>query len=193
MGDIIAFGGVVNGYIKAQKKLIKKEMTSLHYAVENGKEEMVKLLLSNNKIDVNMISKTMANIEWSPEAESKYESELDKTALHIAVENEKEEIVKMLLEHNDIDVNIPCKSTIVDFKWKINEDAGDQFSSDWAVNGHIKSDEKYSYKVKTALHLAVENGNIAIINLLLNNKNIDVNAKDDQGRKPIDLTDNEEI
>lgn len=85
MGDIIAFGGVMNGYIKAHKKLIKKEMTSLHYAVENGKEEMVKLLLSNNKIDVNMISKKMTNIEWSPEAESKYESELDKTAFKGAV------------------------------------------------------------------------------------------------------------
>ena len=46
---------------------------------------------------------------------------------------------------------------------------------------------------KTPLHLAVERQNIEIVRLLLKNKNININIKDEQGRKPIDYTTHNEI
>lgn len=46
---------------------------------------------------------------------------------------------------------------------------------------------------KTPLHLAVINGNLEVIKVLLNYKNININLRDDKGKKPIDYTDNDEI
>ena len=44
---------------------------------------------------------------------------------------------------------------------------------------------------KAALHLAVEIGNLEIIKLLLEKKDIDI--KDSHGKKPIDYSENHEI
>ena len=49
------------------------------------------------------------------------------------------------------------------------------------------------YFYKTPLHLAVEKGYLEIIKLLLKNKDININVDDDQCRKPIDYTTNNEI
>ena len=45
----------------------------------------------------------------------------------------------------------------------------------------------------TALHLAAEIGNLEIIKLLLEKKEIDINIEDSHGRKPIDYSKNNEI
>ena len=45
----------------------------------------------------------------------------------------------------------------------------------------------------TALHLAAEIGNLEIIKLLLEKKEIDINIEDSHGRKPIDYSINNEI
>lgn len=63
-------------------------------AVQNKKIEIVKLLLQNSKIDVNIQFK------------SSDEEKDGKTALHFAVANEDYEIIKLLLENQSIDVNI---------------------------------------------------------------------------------------
>ena len=47
--------------------------------------------------------------------------------------------------------------------------------------------------LKAALHLASEKGNIKIIKLLLINEAIDINIEDDQGRRPIDYSENDDI
>ena len=46
---------------------------------------------------------------------------------------------------------------------------------------------------KTALHLAAEIGNLEIIKILLNKKDIDINIEDSHGKKPIDYSENHEI
>ena len=46
---------------------------------------------------------------------------------------------------------------------------------------------------KTALHLAAEMGDLEIIKLLLEKKEIDINIEDSQGKKPIDYSENNEI
>ena len=48
-------------------------------------------------------------------------------------------------------------------------------------------------ELKAALHLASEKGNIKIIQLLLINEAIDINIEDEQGRRPIDYSKNDDI
>ncbi|KAK8847051.1 hypothetical protein M9Y10_019626 [Tritrichomonas musculus] len=72
------------------------------------------------------------------------------SALHIAIEKENIDIVKLLLKKPEIDVNQQC------------------------IRYH------YNYKVKetlTPLHIAIEKENCEIVELLLQNPNIDVNKR----------------
>ena len=43
------------------------------------------------------------------------------------------------------------------------------------------------------MHLAIQNNNVEIVKLLLEKKDIDINIKDNQGKKPIDYLNNDEI
>ena len=89
----------LTGSINAKDKM-HIEKTALHIAIENGHTEIVQLLLSNPKININIKLKVYRNdciIE-------------EKTALFIAIENENIEIIKMLLSKSDIDIN--CMSVI---------------------------------------------------------------------------------
>lgn len=65
-------------------------------AVEGNNVEVVKLLLSHPKIDIN--SSSLLNFDGNDVSE-------EETALHLAVKNEKIEIIKLLLNHEDIDVH----------------------------------------------------------------------------------------
>ena len=68
---------------------------ALYAAVEKNNVEIVKLLLANEKIDVNFSNHHINNIiGWK------------KTALYTAVKNENIDIVKLLLSNKNIDVNI---------------------------------------------------------------------------------------
>ena len=51
----------------------------------------------------------------------------------------------------------------------------------------------YQIEQKIVLHLAVEIGNLDIIKLLLEKKEIDINIEDSHGKKPIDYSENQEI
>ncbi len=48
-------------------------------------------------------------------------------------------------------------------------------------------------KIRTALHTAVKKENLVIIQFLLNHKNIDVDAKDEQGKTPLEYSTNQQI
>lgn len=47
--------------------------------------------------------------------------------------------------------------------------------------------------IAAPLHLAVLIGSIVIVKNILKTKNVDVNAKDIKGNRPVDLTNNDEI
>lgn len=53
--------------------------------------------------------------------------------------------------------------------------------------------QKEGNKERTALHTAVEKGKIDIINLFLNQKNADIEAKDEQGKTPSEYTKDQHI
>ena len=95
--------------------------------------------------------------------------------------NQNVEITGLLLKNKNIDVNILSKIS------KSRIDSHLSYGSAYRSNLQQEMNEPEETLKKTALHIAVENNNIEIIKLLLENKNIDVNVKDEKGRKPIQL------
>lgn len=75
--------------------------TALYIAIEKGNIEIVKLLLKNEKIDVNISNR----IKWH-ESGTDNCNQYEKTALFLAIEKENIEIIELLLSNNKIDVNI---------------------------------------------------------------------------------------
>ena len=144
-------------YEKSYSK--NKQKTALLMAIEKNNTEIIKLLLSFNGIDVNMICKTIAEYEYDIKEE-------EKTALYAAIEKGNENIVKLLLSANEIDVNKKYKCCVKTFK-----KTDDEIEFYRTVVDCIKIDEK------TPFNIAVESGNLQIIQLLLSSKNIDPNIK----------------
>lgn len=144
-------------------------------------------MLSNEQIDVNIKSKTY----YEKEKDNTY---LEKSPLFIAVEIGNAEIVKQLLSNDKIDVNLTNKfivnSTIKGvmmentWKWWLVEE---KFKwSEWSDEegldeGQVDDDENlYLWNDDyegTALHLAVEKGNLEIVQLLLSSPKLDINIK----------------
>lgn len=161
-------------------KYVRSKKTSLHLAVEKGNIEIVKLLLNHCKIDVNCREKYVL-------IKPLLKIYTQKTALQIAIEKKRIDIVEMLLEKRSISINerIPYKFD-KDPKTcpKYDEDGNEIYD---------KSEGKHIDSLKTPLHVAVLVGCVDIIKLLLNQKYIDCNIDDGQGKLPIDYTDDPKI
>lgn len=95
----------------------------------------------------------------------------------MAVEMKNLNVCKALLANNDIDINLQS-SNAEEIKKSINFD----------LRNHHRKNE-----LRTALHLAVNNNDIEIIQLLLDNQKIDINSKDENGSTPINYTKNKKI
>lgn len=75
-------------------------------------------MLSNEKVDINIVEKSETNIYDEKDAyvdatDSEIQETIEtvfKTALYFAVENEKLELLNLLLSNESIDVNLACKS-----------------------------------------------------------------------------------
>ena len=129
----------------------KYKKTALFLAVEKENFEIVKLLLSNENVDVNC----SCSFEYDPEHHIKEEQ----TPLLMAVSKQNIEIIGLLLSNNKIDVN--CVGNYIDNYIGYENET------------HYEcSDEK----LITALSIAIQNQNIEIIKLLLQ-KNIDMDKK----------------
>lgn len=126
------------------------QITPLQSAIIKENKAIIQALLNSKKIDINYIGFQYVSHNNSGD-------KLNKTALHIAVEQNDLDIVKMLLSYEKINVN-----TISIYNYKIEK--------------HDKGYRYYEHEVveKTALLVAVENDNLEIIKLLLEQKNIDV-------------------
>ncbi|KAK8860425.1 LON peptidase N-terminal domain and RING finger protein 2 [Tritrichomonas musculus] len=162
------------------------ERAVLHMAIESENVEIVRLLLEYEGTDVNIqpIVKTFTYSYGDNGNEVERRKLKKMTPLYLAVEKNNVQIVQLLAEHKKVDINMKS----VFYKW-IKESVyqeGFQQAEDDAIITEVDKDE-------TALHNAVSKGNIDIIKILLGNKNIDVNVTDKQGRKPVELTDNDEI
>lgn len=131
------------------------EHTALSIAIENGKDEMIDILLKNKNIDINH---PINCIEKSFEENAvKYIKETKEPVLASAISSKKREIVKKLVGQTTIDINsiysVEIKKNYFGFNW-------------------------YQMEIyqKTPFIIAVEVGEIEIINSLLNNNKLDINA-----------------
>ncbi|KAK8897751.1 hypothetical protein M9Y10_015716 [Tritrichomonas musculus] len=150
------------------------EKNALCIAIENGIIDTVQLLIEHPAIDVN-IKSLEKSFHYSCGNEFDEKRLINLTPLYLAIQKNNIQVVQLLIAHKKIDIN--AKSTFYSCKFKEIE----------------LSDEQIVDKEETALHCAVSNGNLDIIKLLLKHKNIDINDIDKQGKKAIELTNNNEI
>lgn len=162
-------------------------------AIENKNIEIVKILMQNKNIDVNVKYILSKNGEKTPlhmaiEEESIEIAKLliqnknidinticitedeKKTALHMAVQKESIDIVKLLLQNESIDINAKCIYNHKEFDSRYTYDSFDPYSRDEYVY------ETNTLEEKTALHIAVyKKKNIEITSLLIQDKRININ------------------
>ena len=206
-------------FVKSEINLIvgfeNKEFTPLYSAIDNyyDRTEFIMLLLSHPKVDINIKCKEEFNQKWSLLAYffftiGSFESILElkipfnksiincgglvvKSALYCAVERYKIKIINALLERPELDIN--CKSFSKGYNnVTLTEAEISEFLLKYPDADEIKNVGEEEIQ-ETSLHIAVKKGNIEIINLFASNANIDFEVTDKQGKRPIDITDNDTI
>ncbi|KAK8836792.1 hypothetical protein M9Y10_037314 [Tritrichomonas musculus] len=170
--------------------------TPLHFAIEHSHFEIVELLLSCKKIDINR----QYNYRYYSKANDQInnfarfsEEEEEKTALHIAIQKENIEIIKLLFSNELLDCNLPlrCKrNDVTEFKTPLqiaveneNYDIVQLLMNCDKIDPNITGKLYFVYKdrdedkevEKTILHTAIEKDNIDIFQLLISYDSLDVN------------------
>lgn len=152
----------------------KAEKTPFYFSVEKQNIDIVKLFLSNEKLDVNFVNK---------EKIFRYESQYIDRRYIFRSEEEYD---------GDYDDGEYEKDYDDDEKYKINEQKERKRIKDEGPIDFYDIDQTKKFE-KTALHLAVETNCIDIIKLLLENAKINLNAKNESGKIPIECTTNIEV
>ena len=173
----------------------KYRRSALHIAVKNKNRKMIKLLLKHKDIDVNKrcemikeswdtnskdLSDEFSDID-NVECITQDDDQIDtKTAMHIAVDNNDNKAVKLLLSHPKIDVNIQeewegMKRTAL---YKAVYEEKTKLAR--LLLSHPKIDvnilEASKNQLETVFCRAIQNGDIKTIKLLISNPKIDVNV-----------------
>ena len=143
---------------------VNKNQTLLIKGIENNSIEIVKKLLENPKIDVNLrpIYKHEDN-KWFSK----------KSALHVAIEQENIEMIKLLLSYKETDINLICVES--NDEEEIERETAKEIKKE---EGKFTSDNDTEYIKrieKTGLHIAIKTNNSDIVQLLLENSSTDVN------------------
>ena len=125
--------------------------TALSHAIENEEVEIVKYLLSNPKIDINMKSKSEIKEGGGCISYFEYAKTNEKSSLFYAIENGNINTIRALLEKQKIDINFGIKEYL-------------------SCYGKIDMIQD-----KSPLYLAVEKQNLEMVQLLLKQPNIEIN------------------
>ena len=168
----------------------------LHYACMNGDLYLVKLLLAMPIIDINITSHhCIMSIEKEFEGF---------TPLELAIRYGHNRIVLLLLSNEKININKGSqwiKSLPLSVAVKFNNFFAakvllsfDGIQINSATNDRFLAKENRIVDGgETALHIACQYNRVEFVKLLLKHPNIDINPTNWVDKKPIDLTDNEEI
>ncbi|KAK8838525.1 response to abiotic stimulus [Tritrichomonas musculus] len=164
--NLIKSEAFIDSHTTAHTHIRNEEHKSpLFAAAESGYSEIIQLLISQEKVDINQESVQIKFRSGGCVAFSITARQIMKTPLHAAIEAGKINAVKACLEQPKIDVNIPVIVNELNC-WREKEFS--KFFND--KTGTIA--EKI-----WPLYLAVKSGNIDIVVLLLNQMKIDVNMK----------------
>jgi|GEM_PF-1654268 ankyrin repeat protein len=140
----------------------------LYIAAQNGYADIVKLLLQNNKVNVNAVTK------------------LGKTSLYIAIENGHKEIIKMILANEKTDVYAKHTSTT---GFEIAYNSANNSDDAHVVKEPLKTEKantnNYVDLGEMVLYMAVLNGHVDVVKEFLKNKNKDINAVIKHGKTPL--------
>ena len=154
-------------YLSEQE--VKKERTALFTAVELENEKIVQLLLSIPETNVNS---KLIHIQFQDYIDKNkyyaYQTEY-KSEFFAAVEKRNVSIVQSFMQRKDVDVNFI--STIMS-DTRIYRYSETQISR---METYLKFEKKI--EKKTVLHIAVQNCDTNIIQLLLTDPKIDINTK----------------
>ena len=170
----------------------------------------MKLLLTNDKIDINITSL----IEKFDKKQNERQI-IEVTPLQFAIDSNQEIIIQLFLsqeffkESEKIDINKGSIESIIGKEIEIyaktplcisiekrNINAVKLLLGRTDINVNKQSFHflgSNQIQAKTALHLAVEIEDLEVIKLLLQKKEIDIEIEDCQGKKPIDYAKNDEI
>lgn len=155
---------ISDSYNKKSESNIHTEKTILKLALDNRNDKVFQILLNNPKIDINDKTVVITN-----SAKSNY-STIEKNAiLHIAVSKNDENLINQLLLHPKININL--KNTTKKYNLKINDDK-DQLIKNFDQRNYYDMTIKQS-----ALHLAILNNNLRMVQLLIDKSKINVNDK----------------
>ena len=141
------------------------ENTPLHIAAVEGNEETIQKLLSNSKVDIDA------------------KNQAGDTPFHTATKNKKSAAVRALLQFKGIGINVVNRNgnTSLD----IAAGNGDVAIMKILLNNH--ADIRIDEDGNTLLHKAVESAEKDAIQLLLDTKKFDVNAKNANGETPLSI------
>jgi ankyrin repeat protein len=176
--------------------------TPLSWAVKNGHEAVVKLLLNTGKINVNSKDNNGRTLLlWAAEKGNEAVVKLlldtgkvdvdlkdsygwnERTPLSWAVANGHEAMVKLLLNTGKVNVDLKDSHGQTPLSWAAMN--GDEAVVKLLLNtGKVNVNLKDSYG-GTPLWWAAENGDEALVKLLLGTGKVDVNLKDKGGRSPL--------
>ncbi|WCR53691.1 MAG: Phosphocholine transferase AnkX [Wolbachia endosymbiont of Ctenocephalides orientis wCori] len=138
----------------------------LHFAARKGLLAVIELLIKHNA-DINVQDKQ------------------EKTPLHLAMQNDKKDIVEILLNHDKINVIIKDKDGLTPLRWA--KDVGIVVSLiEKGANVNAKDNDG-----NTLLHLAAKDGHTAVVELLIG-KGVDITANN-SNEMPLNLTNDEAI
>lgn len=192
----------------------KEEKSVLHLAIQNNNLDMFNLLLSHKNINVN--AKYILNMEYKNSYKSIHNyckeewpllnfviAKLQNTNIN------QKQFFDALIFHPKIDVNSICftekseisfiheeKTPLYQSIEQQNIEFINSLLSNQNIDVNLQSILKYNKNQqikRTSLHLAVLITNIIVVKSLLNCKNINVNITDENGKKPIQLTNNNDL
>ena len=154
----------------------KEGKTPLHIACMNNNIDGLRMLLGHQSIDVNKICDGL-------------------TVLHLACNEGYVEMVELLLNHEDIDVNIVFKSgrTVMNpLHMAVCQGIRTQGNNRYIrtvqlLLNHPKIDVNFkNNEDNTVLHLACKKIYKEMVEILLQNRDIDVNSSGEDGERPLE-------
>lgn len=144
----------------------ENSLTPIAYAAQNGHRKAIEILLNNEKTLPNQKGKD------------------GKTALHHAVENQHIEAIKFFLCNKDVDINLADQKGDTPLHYAVkNEDLEIiklLLEQSDRINPNLQN-----FEGLTPFALAAQKNIVSTLEILLDNKDVDINREDQKGNTPL--------